>query len=200
MELTFSQVEGVVDQAIGEEHRLVRLLDLADCLLDADLELVLGFNALTDAATKLGERRWVDKQEVSFDRVFVDLLGAIAVDLDDRDLARLLDAFKLFVRGSILVAVLLLSRLNKLASCFHLSKLCFRYEVEVFLLLLDLFDTPCCIGFLALKQVAVLLQDVADQSVFTNTRWAHHNKRLLLLRLLVERVEVLLCKHEDVVL
>lgn len=49
-ELVLGVLNGVIDEPVGEEDRVVGQLDLANCLFDAYLELLLRLNSVSDAA------------------------------------------------------------------------------------------------------------------------------------------------------
>ena len=50
------------------------------------------------------------------------------------------------------------------------------------------------------KQVSILLKYRLQKCLLANSRWSYQNKRLVLKRGRVERVEVLLCVDKDVIL
>ena len=86
-ELVFSILNGIVDETVGEKHRVVRHLDLSNSLANTNFEFLLGLNSVSDTATQFLKARWVDEQEVALKCLFVDLDCALNIDLDDGNLA-----------------------------------------------------------------------------------------------------------------
>ena len=85
--LIFGIIDGIVDKTICEQHRVVCHFNLSDGFADADLELLLSLNSVADTATELIKARRVDKEEVAFERLTVDLNGTFSVNFDDWDLS-----------------------------------------------------------------------------------------------------------------
>ena len=80
-------IDGVVHQTIGEEHRVVGHLELADGLANTDFEFLLSLDSVTNAATELLETRRVDEKEVALKCLSVDFNSTFHIDFDDRDLS-----------------------------------------------------------------------------------------------------------------
>ena len=87
---------------------------MADSLADANFELLLSLNSVSDTAAELLETRWVNEQEVALKSLSVDFDGTLDIDLDNGDLSIRLDAFELLDAGSIPVAIGKLTVLNEL--------------------------------------------------------------------------------------
>ena len=135
-ELVLRVLDGVVDEAVREEDGVVGELDLADGLADADLELLLRLDSISNASAQLLEARRVDEEEVALEGLPVDLDGALDVDLDDGDLAAALDAFQLRVRRAVPDALRALPVLDKRVLLHHGLEVCAGHELEVLLGLL----------------------------------------------------------------
>jgi hypothetical protein len=200
-ELVLGVFDGVIDEPVGEEDRVVSHLDLVDCFADADFELLLRLDSISDPAAQLLETRRVNEQEVALKRLFVDLNGALDIDLDDGDLASRLDALELGQTRTVPAALTLLSTLDELTRLPHALELGDRHEVEVFLRFLVVRpDRPRRVRLLSVEDVPILLEDQIDQCSLADARGTHQNQRLVLERRRVERVKVLLRVHENIVL
>lgn len=92
LELLDGNLDVIVDQSIREEHGVIRYLDLIDRQINTLLEILLSFDSVADLFAQLLEVRRVNEQEISLDALLVDLEGSGSVHLDNRDLARLVDA------------------------------------------------------------------------------------------------------------
>jgi len=79
--------DSVIDETVSEKNRVVCHLELADGLTNANFELLLCLDSITDAMAQFLEARWVDEEEVALQRLSVDLDGAFNIDLDDGDFA-----------------------------------------------------------------------------------------------------------------
>lgn len=86
-ELILSILDGIVDQTVREEHRVVGHLELTDGLTDADFEFLLRLDSVADALAQLLKARWVNEEEVAFQCLSIDLNGALNIDFNDRNLA-----------------------------------------------------------------------------------------------------------------
>ena len=130
----------------------------------------------------------------------VDFKSALNVDLDYGNLAQPLNTFQLRSRCAIEAALGALTVLNELVVLDHALELSRLDESEVLLTLLIV--GPHGSGrhtSLPVKDVAVLLEHVVNQSALADARGTNQDQWLILLRSRIERVEVLLGVHEDVV-
>ena len=142
---------------------------MADSLADADFELLLRLNSVTDAASEFLETRWVNEQEVTLESLSVDFDCAFDVDLDDRNLSVLLDALQLLNARSVPAAWRKLTVLDKLFLRYLLRELRFCYKIVVlFSLLISLADLPGSVRLFAIKDVAVFLQNKVNQSALAD--------------------------------
>mgnify|MGYP001626777592 CR=1 FL=1 len=91
-ELVFGILDCIVHETVGEKDWIVSKLDLTDCFSNANFEFLFSFNSVSNTAAQLLKTGWVDKQEVTFDSLTVDLDSAFNVNLDDRDFSAWLDA------------------------------------------------------------------------------------------------------------
>ena len=94
-ELILGLVKLIIDQSIREENRVVSKLDLRNGLLNSNFKLLLGLNSISNTFPKLLKRRWINEQEVTLERLFVNLHCALHVDLDNWNLACVLDPLQL---------------------------------------------------------------------------------------------------------
>ena len=143
---------------------------MADSLADADFELLLGLNSVSDTATELLETRWVNEQEVALKSLPVDLDCTLNVDLKDRNLAIGSDAVQLSKCCTIESTLRSLTVFNELSVLSHSHKFILRNKVEVLEGLLIVGSIgPSCIRLFAVENVTVLLKDKVNQGAFTNT-------------------------------
>lgn len=103
-ELPDGLLQIVVDEAIREEHGVVRRLDLRNRQLDSLLELFLGLDTVADSLAQVLKARRIHKQKVSLNSVLVDLQRALDVDFNNRDLAGEADSVKLLLARAVAVA------------------------------------------------------------------------------------------------
>lgn len=130
----------------------------------------------------------------------VDLESAFDIDLNDWNLANGLDALQLSPARAVKDTLRMLARLDEFVVLRHSLEVGNRDEGEVLLALLVVFahgtsrDAP-----LPIEDVSVLLEHAVDQSAFADAGRADEDQRLVLLRGRVERMEILLGVHEDVI-
>ena len=199
-ELVLRILDRVVDQLVSEEDRVVCHFELADGLADSHLELLLSLDSVANTASELLETRWIDEQEVAFVAASGDLQGTLDVDLQNGNLAQSFNTLKLASARAIEAALGALTVLNELVVLDHALELSRLDESEVLLTLLIV--GPHGSGrhtSLPVKDVAVLLEHVVNQSALADARGTNQDQWLILLRSRIERVEVLLGVHEDVV-
>ena len=143
---------------------------MADSFADADFELLLRLNSVTDAASEFLETRWVNEQEVTLESLSVDFDCAFDIDLDDRNLSVLLDALQLLNARSVPAAWRKLTVLDKLFLRYLLRELRFCYKIVVlFSLLISLTDLSGSVRLFAIEDVTVLLQNEVNQGSLANT-------------------------------
>jgi len=101
VELLNGLLQIVVDEAIREEHGVVRRLDLRDRQLDSLLEFLLGLDAVSDSLAQVLKARRIHKQKVALYSVLVDLKRALHVDFNDGDLSGEADPIQLLLARAV---------------------------------------------------------------------------------------------------
>ena len=200
-ELVLSILDCIVNQTIGEEDWIVGKFNLADSFADADFEFLLSFNSVSDSVTQLLKARWVDKEEVSFDSLSIDLNSAFHVYFNDWNLSIWLDSVKLGWCGSIEASRGAFPAFHELFVRSHSFELLDTDKVEVVFGFLIVFpDGSGRVGLFACKDIAIVFKDEVDKGALTDTRWANQDKWFVLQRSWIEWVEVFLAEYEHVVL
>lgn len=103
-ELLDGLLEIVVDEAVGEEDRVVGGLDLRDGELNPLLELLLRLNAVSNSLPQVLKAGRIDEQEVTLDAVLINLQRALRIDLDDGNSASGADSLQLLLARAVEVA------------------------------------------------------------------------------------------------
>ena len=105
VELVYCLLQLVVHQSIGEQHWIVSHLNLFNCVLDPQFKLLFGLCSRPKPFPEVLKGWRVDKEEVSFNCLFVDFNCSLHVDLYDWDFAICLDSFEFSVSGAVKVSM-----------------------------------------------------------------------------------------------
>ena len=86
--------------------------------------------------------------------------------------------------------------------CYHFLEFLFLNEIEVLLCLFECASTnwSCCVRFLSLEEVTILLKDEVNERLLSYTRRSNQDQRFLFEWRSVEWMEVLLSIHKDIIL
>ena len=82
-ELVLRLFEFVIDEAICEENGVIGALNLVYGRLDANLELLLCLNSVTNSLAQFFEGWRVNEKEVALEGLSVDFLGSLYIHLND---------------------------------------------------------------------------------------------------------------------
>lgn len=163
-------------------------------------ELRLGLFAVADSLAQFVERWRVDKQKVSLECFRVQLDRTLHINLNNWNLALVLDTLKFRVGSPVHVAVKSLLMFYKLICLNHFSELCFTYEVEFSIARFTFFLFTSRVGFLKFKKFSILFKHSSDQGSLSNARGSNYYQWFILERSRVKGMEVLLGKYKDIVL
>mmetsp|Transcript_13155 Transcript_13155/g.20455 ORF Transcript_13155/g.20455 Transcript_13155/m.20455 type:complete len:221 (+) Transcript_13155:92-754(+) len=198
-ELIHCLLQAVVNQSISEEHRVVCQLNLSDGELNSLFEFLFSFNSVTDSLSQLLEGRRVDEQEVTLQARLVDVNGSRRIHFDDGDAAGVVDALQLLLAGAVEVAVDL-AVLHEVFVLNFLLELFTANQIVVISRLDHFLRGTGRVAHLLLEDALVLLENLLDQSVLADTRWANQDEGLSAEGRRVVGMEVLLGVDEDIIL
>ena len=180
-ELVLGILDRIVNQTISEKDWIVGQFNLADSFADTDFEFLLSFNSVSDSSTQLLKARWVDKEEVAFDSLSIDLNSAFHVYFDNGNLSTCLDSLKLGSCRSVEASGRAFPTLHELFVRNHSLELIDTDKVEVlFGFLIVLPHGSGRKGLFASKNIAIVFKDEVDKGALSNTRGAHQDKWLVL--------------------
>ena len=97
--------EIIIDEAVGEQDRVVSKFNFFKSILDASFKFIFCFNSSSETASKFLKAGRIDKQEIALNSLLIDLNGSTDVNFNHRNLALGLDALQLSIGGSVHVSV-----------------------------------------------------------------------------------------------